>query len=102
MLLRKSGESRADCVQKCLQEINIMYEYFVICNGQKKVICIEEKENLVGEIRKKFNVENETGVKLSVYNEKWGEYVDQDDGDDLPDSCKIAATLVYQNNWTER
>ena len=34
-----------------------------------------------------------TSLTLQAWDSKWEEYVDVDDVDSLPDSCKLAATV---------
>lgn len=76
------------------------YEYLVTCGGHKKVIQVQSKSDVIGEIRKRFKVDINAAVNLAIFNDKWGEYVDLEEDCDLPTTGKIEVTLVYSN--TER
>ena len=72
-----------------------MLEYLVSCVGKKKRISVEKKSDISQKIMEVFQLAPscEDKLTLQAWDSKWEEYVDVDDVDSLPDSCKLAATV---------
>jgi len=63
------------------------YEFHVTCGEtkSKKLITVDNKENLVEKIKERFSVANDIIIQRS-YLDDW---LDVEDADDVPDSGKV-------------
>ena len=72
----------------------VMFEYLVTCAGKKKKVLVNEKEEIYGEIIATFKLDPQSELELQAWDCTWEDYVDVDDVESLPDSCKLNASLL--------
>lgn len=70
-----------------------MFKYLVACLGKKKIVEVEDKAALNEMISKKFDIQPTSSICVQAWNAEWEDYVDVEDVEDLPDSCKLNVTV---------
>ena len=77
-----------------------MYEYLVTCKNRKKLIRIATREELKPRVSSLFDIPL-WAIRTHMYVETFNDYVDIDDFDDVPSSCKLTITDMRDDDSLE-
>lgn len=64
-----------------------MLSYLVNHGGKRKLIEVSSKKDIMSACSKVFDITG--GIRLEMFVDCFGEYVDVDNVDSLPDMCKL-------------
>jgi hypothetical protein len=80
-----------------------MFKYLVACRGEKKVVTTDDKTDIVASIRAKFHIDSASTIKIQAWSTEWEDFIDVEDDEKLPDSCKLNVTVeiaaVVLHDW---
>lgn len=69
-------------------------QYHVQCVGKKKILHVEEKQQIPSAIIKEFALNQESELSLQYFDAGWDDWVDVDNLAHLPERAKLQATAV--------
>ncbi|KAK3890556.1 hypothetical protein Pcinc_005530 [Petrolisthes cinctipes] len=69
-------------------------QYHVQCTGKKKILHVEEKQQIPSAIIKEFALNQESELSLQYFDGGWDDWVDVDNLAHLPERAKLQATVA--------
>ncbi|KAK3889739.1 hypothetical protein Pcinc_006304 [Petrolisthes cinctipes] len=67
-------------------------QYHVTCVGKKKIIKVEEKQQVPTTIIREFSLDQLSELSVQYFDAAWDDWIDVNSLDQLPERAKLQAT----------